>query len=320
MKRLFTTLTITLLLALLMNQASAQNTTCDSPSGPMAPVGSPPICYTGYTVENTGSLTQYYTFVAITPNMQVMLLPTVGTACSFPNTAIYYTNLRLYHLGDCTTPLASGAVFFGLTVGDTYVWGCTMTPADPICVWIAEACPSVMPSPLPAEINAFSASQRSEGVQLTWSIATAGAWSRFEVERSSSPEVGFTRIGTVAPEGSGQLDFQFHDASSDNGEVFYRLAMWHGEEVQHSEVISLNPSAESDWFQLYPNPSVKAPTLAIGGGRSAEFSIVGMDGRGAQGLGAEQLRQWMEDAAPGMYVVDAVADGEHQTQRWIKAD
>lgn len=320
MKRLFTTVLQTIIVFFVPLTATAQNSTCAAPSGPMPQPGDPPICYPGYTVENTGPLTQYYTFIATTPAMQVMLLPVVGTACSFPNTAIFYSNLRLYALGDCMTPLAYGALFFGLTPGDTYIWGCTMTPADPICVWIAEACPSVVPSPLPVNLTHLEANAMNNHVKVNWSVATGGVYQHFRVQSSNSPDLGFTDAGEPVTAEAGQQEFEFFDENLQAGkQLFYRLIMVEESGASEvSEVVEVkSPGAES-WITIYPNPSQGSSEVLISGDQQVSFRITQMNGKVVEAADEPALQAWMQQAAPGVYVIEGSRADERTMIRWIR--
>lgn len=218
-----------LLIALLVLHLAGigQNSNCSSPSGAMRqPNDSIPTCFAGFGASGTGPLTQYYTFIATTPTMAIQLTPVLGTSCSFPNTGINYSGFQLYGSSDCVTLLGTSPNMNGLVVGEMYTFGLTMTPQDPGCVWIAQACPRVVEvvMPLPAvTMNMYGWEDRDE-VDLAWEVGADASAVRFVVKRRCGALSAFEEVGEVAPL-PGTTRYGWTDVLPPVGRVQYQVDM-----------------------------------------------------------------------------------------------
>jgi hypothetical protein len=245
--------------AILFHQNTyGQNSDCASPSGAMQqPDSLTPTCFAGQTSANSGPLVQYYTFVATTATMAAQLSPVVSTSCSFPNTAINYSNFELFNSGDCGTLLCSSPTFSNLTVGTQYTFGLTMTPQDPACVWISQACPRVIEIviPLGADLQYFTGLVDLDVVRLSWDVPNPNALPQeFQIFRRNSTLAPFEKIGVVNANVRTNYGYAWQDPNPVSGHIQYVLEMIDGD-GQHarSEVMELEVDARHV-LKLYPNP------------------------------------------------------------------
>lgn len=253
------TLLLILLIGALVHQSSAQNSTCNSPSGPMQqPDSLTPTCFSAQSGPHSGPLTQFYTFVATTANMAAQLTPVVSTSCSFPNTAIDYSNFQLYSSGDCAVLLCSSPNFNNLTIGTQYTFGLTMTPQDQSCVWLSQTCPRVVDVviPLGAELMYWTGKVDRDEVKLSWDVIDVNYIHEFRVKRCGQALTPFMQVGTVGANARGPQGFTWIDPMPLSGKIDYQLEIVdHNGNVSLSEVMELNVEA-NHLLQIYPNPCV----------------------------------------------------------------
>lgn len=317
------------LLLIAQMAASAQNSDCVSPSGAMQQPGDPtPTCFTGYSTTNTGALTQFYTFTATTENMEVELTPILGTACSFPNTAINYSNFQLYSTLDCGVLLGSSPNFTGLTIGNSYTFGLTMTPQDPACVWIAQSCPRVVEVVIPLDANLLYFTGKVDGaeVKLSWDVPTTIQPHQFEVKRRNSPVASFQLVGTVEPAVRDAHGYSWIDPQAIPGDIQYILEVVdrNGAHTQ-SDIMHLRVDARH-MLSVFPNPCHDQLHINFPDGDAQGYHIVLCDSRGvvihhlegtADALNAE-LSDAVDDLPPGMYIVQSHDGQSRKTARFVK--
>ena len=245
-------------LAILSTFAFSQTSSCLTPTGPMRlPGDTAAVCYPGHTGPSMGSLTQFYTFTATYPHMDVNLTPILGTTCSFPNTMIYYSGMRLYDSLDCMTPIAYGASFTWLTVGHTYVWEVTMTPADPMCVWIAESCPEVIENTVyDAESIELEVHEKNGNPELAWQVPGGTSFIHYEVLRSTNKEIGYKTAGDVpgSPNSESDQVYHFTDTKSVSDNWYRIRATDLDGNKSFSNSVSFQSENDNPTFSLSPNP------------------------------------------------------------------
>lgn len=285
---------IPLLAGLLSIALSAQNSTCLIPSGAMQQPGDPnPTCFPGHSGPNSGSLTQYYTFIATSTEMAINLTPILGTSCSFPNTAINYTNLVLYETGNCTVLITTGASFSGLTVGTSYTWGVTMTPVDPVCVWIAQACPRALQIPPVLPENSINLAGRAgeKKILLEWETPEVTSAHAYYIERKAAHTSDFFPVGHIPSSESEKL--QFSDIHPVAGRQFYRVsAVSPSGEVTYSNQIEIEfEGSRTGEISVFPNPTTGEFTLKTPLAPEKEVNLVLRDIHGKSiPLGADQIQ------------------------------
>lgn len=319
-----------LLSVLLFLQVAAygQNSTCGSPSGAMQQPNDPlPTCFTGFSGPGSGPLTQYYTFVATTANMAVQLTPVLGTSCSFPNTGINYSGFALYSSADCFTVLGTSPNMSGLTVGEMYTFGLTMSPQDPVCVWISEACPRVVEVvvPLPVSSLFLNGWEDRGDVTLAWEVGTGVEARGFVVKRRTGSLAGFEEVGTVAVE-TPTLRYGWRDEAAPAGRSEYQVdVLLQNGERACSEVVSVSVEGEQE-LVVSPNPCHDRVVVQLpeGDGQMYEVVVCGLDGsvvRSLHGPGTNlnaALSGAVAELSPGMYVIRAYDGRRGSSTRLVK--
>lgn len=317
-----------MLASLLGTQLFGQNSDCLTPSGAMQQPTDPlPTCFAGYTGINTGALTQFFTFTATTANMAVELTPDVGTACSFPNTAINYSNFELYSTIDCGNLLSTSSTFTGLTIGASYTFGLTMTPQDPSCVWISQTCPKVVEVTIPmaAELLYFTGRVNGSDVTLSWNCEASSLAHRFEIKRRSSALLPFETVGTMeaAPQGT---EFTWQDAQPVPGRVEYLLEIIDQNGTRTtSNVLQLDVNA-NHLLQLFPNPCTNYMQVHFPESENQQYRLVMFNLQGKAVLQLEGNASTLNAVLPsivsqlqaGAYVLQSFDGKASQAASFIK--
>lgn len=287
-----------------------------------------PTCFTGYGAVNSGALTQFYTFTATTANMAVELTPLLGTACSFPNTGINYTNFQLFNSNDCVSLIGTSPSMSGLTIGESYTFGLTMTPQDPNCVWISESCPRVIEVtiPLAGDLLYFTAQAEDGEVQLDWALPADNLAKSFEIKRRSSFLSPFELINKVSPQDPNEETFTWKDRQAVVGHVEYMLEI-----VDHngfktcSPVVGLDINADHV-LQIAPNPCGNYLQIRFPENDAQTYCVFLSDIHGQlkgqlQGTAAElnaALPEMVGKLRPGTYLIQSHDGKTRKTARFQK--
>ncbi|MDD8018770.1 MAG: right-handed parallel beta-helix repeat-containing protein, partial [Bacteroidota bacterium] len=124
-------------------------------------------------------------------------------------------------------------------------------------------------TPLPVELNSFTATSNGNHVELQWKTATEVNNLGFEVERTPSQTLplqggvqggGWSKIGFVAGAGNSNSpkSYSFVDAANVNGTYSYRLKQIDRDgKFTYSNAIEVHISAVAEAYELaqnYPNP------------------------------------------------------------------
>ena len=112
-------------------------------------------------------------------------------------------------------------------------------------------------SPLPVELQSFSARRKDRDVQLRWKTATEINNFGFEVERAETRDGEYRSVGFVEGHGTknSPSDYRFDDAGVPAQTLYYRLRQIDRDgEVSYSPVVEV--AAGGTFFEMsnYPNP------------------------------------------------------------------
>ncbi|MCB9230495.1 MAG: T9SS type A sorting domain-containing protein [Bacteroidia bacterium] len=323
MKTLITILSLTLLLA--VPRLWAQNSTCASPSGRMQrPNELTPVCYPGYNVPLTGALTQCYSFDATWPSMYVSLSLNVGTSilCSFPNTAVSYSNFRLYDSLDCGVTLSTTSSWTDLDTQKVYTFCLTMTPVDPICNWIAQACPKANENrQLPVKITSFDISRADTRARLFWETEEELDLRGYAV-LFSRDGIEFHEVGFVEAMNNGEESgYSYDHLNTETARSFYKLALTDLDgTVSFSNTLMLNGTeiSATETALVYPNPFRGDQVLHLPEDLNLLeiYQLQVFDLQGKRLLAAEGTRDELEIALngslqranPGLYLLQLQSD------------
>ena len=181
----------------------------------------------------------------------------------------------------------------------------------------------LLSSPLPLNLLSFTGKRVTEAVQLNWKTEQEQNTKEFDVERSTNG-ASFTRIGTVTATGlSSGSEYQFKDMHITNGEYFYRLKMKDVDGAfTYSQVIRFiispkgmlvkgNPFTDEIRL-LFPSANGEAMfrlTDALGKIVLRSSAIIGS---------GEVVLSINKQLSPGVYVLEAVVNGERFTEKIIK--
>lgn len=307
---------------------SAQPSDCSMPSGPLATAADSTICYTGFTAFNTGALTQFYTFTATSPYMEIWLTPSITVKGSFPATTILYSNMDLYEAGACAVKIGSGCSFSTLTPGLDYVWGCTMTPVDPANVYINHACPHIedLIAPLTMELNDFSAFPSESGVTLSWRLPSPMDIRQFIIERKDIGSDIFAPVGTLIP-GPQDQEFEFTDNEVEgDGKVVYRLRLRSDGFDFTTNAVPAQINIHHPMFTVFPNPAAGSVNFSFASleENTAQLQVMNANGKSlfsAQGTGeatAVAVEELLAGLPAGIYWITCSNNGEKKSVKWVK--
>lgn len=118
--------------------------------------------------------------------------------------------------------------------------------------------------PLPIELKSFSATLKSNSIQVNWTTAKEENFSHFEVERSVDQKT-FEMIGIIQGQGESFSDvhYNFEDTDPIYGKIYYRLkAVDIDDTFEFSPVVSVENSFKGQ-LSLYPNPISESSAVKI---------------------------------------------------------
>lgn len=104
---------------------------------------------------------------------------------------------------------------------------------------------------LPLEFMSITASARTSGVEINWSVVGENSVRRYEVEKSTN-NINFFSVGTV--EAVGKRNYSILDAGDLNKTTYYRIKMvgLNGQ-IKYSRIILVKVNSSSE-VSVYPNP------------------------------------------------------------------
>lgn len=109
-------------------------------------------------------------------------------------------------------------------------------------------------TPLPVDLESFTASEADCKVALNWKVAAERNLSGYEVEFSNDG-VNFNKAATVAPKGSNS-NYRYNHTTLQNGTVYYRLRMVDIDgKYEYSNVLAARVFCAGKAIVVYPNPA-----------------------------------------------------------------
>lgn len=175
---------------------------------------------------------------------------------------------------------------------------------------------------LPVTLVSFKADQVAEGVRLTWNTTNEKSFDRFEIEYSSLPQAGFSKIGTVAGGGSSYhyLDTDFH-----LGARYYRLKMVDLDgSYTYSRIVAISSRNGVELNSVYPSPSHGRVVNIASNGPIDSYTIFDVSGRqiGVQMSGTDGFYsiKFGKDAPIGVYLIKYSAGGQLFTHKFILSE
>ena len=144
----------------------------------------------------------------------------------------------------------------------------------------------VVPScgPLPVSLVSFNGNYKNGVANLDWKTSQEVNNERFEILRSFDG-INFNKVASVAGAGNSSVmkNYQFQDAVSGQGYVYYRLRQVDTDaRATNSNIIRLSLGEHADTqLQLYPNPFTKAFTASFNAPKKgmATLQLVNVNGQ-----------------------------------------
>jgi hypothetical protein len=118
--------------------------------------------------------------------------------------------------------------------------------------------PAVSFSPLPVTFTEVKAARQGEKVSVKWSVENEINMAKYEVEKSENGK-DFLLANTtlIAGKTNGTANYLWLDASSDNGNVFYRIkGISIDGSIKYTAVMKVNMLQNGSVFTVYPNPVI----------------------------------------------------------------
>lgn len=166
----------------------------------------------------------------------------------------------------------------------------------------------VTTSPLPVELESFSAKNIANKVAIVWSTATELNSNKFVVERSTINENNFNKIGEVKANGnsSSRKQYEFQDEVTIAGKYNYRLKMIDNDgafKYSNSIQVDVKPPDKYALLQNYPNPFNSTTIISYQVAIEGPVKIILYD------INGKELTQLINEIkSPGVYKVKLNAD------------
>ncbi|RNI29012.1 T9SS type A sorting domain-containing protein [Rufibacter latericius] len=122
-------------------------------------------------------------------------------------------------------------------------------------------------APLPVTLQQFTATQTSNGIELTWSTASEKDNDYFQIERGVDGR-NFTSLGQVKGKGTSNVaqNYRFTDTSAPSGSVYYRLKQVDLDgKFEYSKVVSVQGTGNQATAQVEvsPNPFTRVISFSV---------------------------------------------------------
>ncbi|MCP4460088.1 MAG: T9SS type A sorting domain-containing protein [Cytophagales bacterium] len=147
-------------------------------------------------------------------------------------------------------------------------------------------CTGTCPSVLPVVLIDFTASQKSNEVELLWSTASELNNDYFSIERSLDG-LTFYSIGTLSGVGTSNqvTNYSFQDKSPLQGMSFYRLKQIDFDgEFEHFNTKSVLFETLGNPYSVYPNPTFDVLTIEGYLGKSENIKLMSLEGQNLTNL------------------------------------
>lgn len=135
--------------------------------------------------------------------------------------------------------------------------------------------------PLPITLTAFTASWRQVYTALSWQVASARNFSKFEIERSVDG-FAFNKIAQVNYN-SNALDYAYDDRNIPSGAIiiYYRLKLIDNDgRFVYSNVVVIRKNDGNDQIRIYPNPASEFIYVELGSNAKGDYSLQLFDAAG----------------------------------------
>ena len=118
--------------------------------------------------------------------------------------------------------------------------------------------PAVSFSPLPVTFTEVKAARQGEKVSVKWSVENEINMAKYEVEKSvNGKDFLLANTTLIAGKTNGTANYYWLDASSDNGNVFYRIkGISIDGSIKYTAVMKVNMLQNGSVFTVYPNPII----------------------------------------------------------------
>ena len=152
------------------------------------------------------------------------------------------------------SPTRSGAYYTTALAG-----GVAPTEATTNGRFVIEALLSNSTTPMPLSLTSFNGKLINGTAQLNWTTTNEVNTDKFEVERTASANINWTKITTIDAAGnsSSTKNYQASDAGLTAGKWMYRLKMMDKDgSFTYSNIVALEVNAKGQFVlnQNYPNP------------------------------------------------------------------
>jgi hypothetical protein len=178
-------------------------------------------------------------------------------------------------------------------------------------------------NPLPVTFKSFEGKRAGNGTQLTWKVADEVNVHEYQVERSTTGNSGFAKIGTVSAKGL--LNYAFTDEAPLGGQVYYRIKSLDNDGTfGYSNQISFKNGTSTLVFRVFPTVVSSRTDVQHGTVTGNEvITLTSADGRLVRSLrpatGSLKTTVEMSDLRAGLYVLKyRAANGNTETVKLVK--
>lgn len=177
-----------------------------------------------------------------------------------------------------------------------------------------------LPSVLPVTFSGFYARKVSDGVSLTWNVATEINLSGYEVQRSTDG-MAFSKIGFVSA--TNASSYNFTDSKALDA-AYYRIKSIDLDgKYAYSTVIAIKGQQSGVVMKAFPMPVQNQLTIQhTTAGNNSKIEVITADGRLMKSIsvaaGMQQTNVDMSSAKAGIYVVHFVNDSSIETLKIVK--
>jgi hypothetical protein len=178
-------------------------------------------------------------------------------------------------------------------------------------------------APTPVNFTSFEGKRITNGIQLTWNVADEINVNKYEVERSTSGNSGFTVIGSVSAKGL--PSYSFTDESPLSGQVYYRVKNVDNDGLfSYSNQISFKNGASTLVFRVFPTLVTNKTEVQHGTTTGTEaITLSTADGRLVRSLrpaaGSLKTTVEMGDLRAGLYILRyRTSNGTVETVKLVK--
>jgi hypothetical protein len=178
-------------------------------------------------------------------------------------------------------------------------------------------------APLPVTFKSLEGKRAGNGTLLTWKVADEINVHEYQVERSTTGNSGFAKIGTVSAKGL--LSYNFTDEAPLGGQVYYRVKSLDNDGTfGYSNQISFKNGTSTLVFRVFPTVVSSKTDVQHGTVTGNEvITLTSADGRLVRSLrpatGSLKTTVEMSDLRAGLYILKyRAANGTTETVKLVK--